>query len=297
MARALAWVAPLVTRLALAGVDVDAEPMPAADTHAIALRRKGVGPRAALVLEVEAPAIVAALELPVASPEIDVFRAQLAHAASAERIFGALALLPDPFAIGLYGEEPTAVSEIDVAALTALLGRAVDESKRLRVGWRVPRDTALEHAGLLDEQLEDTLAALAVPFALLAREDARPPRARLPASTRLFRPTLRTSRTTREPIEIELGSHVLVKSGPFEGKEGVVEELDGRGGARVRLGLLATRIGVAELSALEPVRKRKKASLVSGPSGAIGKAGTRRTAPRPAKPGTRPALGSSHRRR
>jgi ribosomal protein L24 len=42
---------------------------------------------------------------------------------------------------------------------------------------------------------------------------------------------------------------VQVLSGPFRGKVGVVQELDGRGAARVILGLLATRVDVKELIA------------------------------------------------
>jgi hypothetical protein len=51
------------------------------------------------------------------------------------------------------------------------------------------------------------------------------------------------------PAELEKGSKVCVLSGPFAGKVGVLGELDGRGGARVLLGLLSTRL---DLTALEP---------------------------------------------
>jgi hypothetical protein len=49
---------------------------------------------------------------------------------------------------------------------------------------------------------------------------------------------------------IEKGAKVRVLSGPFADKVGVVGELDGRGGARVLLGLLSTRL---EVAGLEPV--------------------------------------------
>jgi hypothetical protein len=49
---------------------------------------------------------------------------------------------------------------------------------------------------------------------------------------------------------IEKGAKVRVLSGPFADKVGVVGELDGRGGARVLLGLLATRL---EVTGLEPI--------------------------------------------
>jgi transcription antitermination factor NusG len=287
--RACVWVEPLVARLASAGVDIEAGPLPAAKTHAMALRRPGLGPRAALILEIDEHAIEVALELPVAAPEVEVFRHQLQRASSAERIFGALSHLPEPFAIAVHGDEPLPLSAIDVMALQELLRRSFEESKRLRIGWHLLRGIALTQGELelpLAEQLEGALAALAVPFALLAREDARPPRARLPFAAKLFRRSV-PSRRTKKPA-IVVGTRVRIGSGPFEGKEAMVEELDSRGGARVRLGLLATRIDVAELDALaNPVPPREP----SGKHGSHGSSGSR------PKGSGRPALGSSHRKR
>jgi transcription antitermination factor NusG len=48
---------------------------------------------------------------------------------------------------------------------------------------------------------------------------------------------------------IEKGTRVQVMGGPFRGKVGVVQELDGKGAARVMLGLLATRVDVKDLMA------------------------------------------------
>ena len=48
-------------------------------------------------------------------------------------------------------------------------------------------------------------------------------------------------------IAIEKGTRVRVLAGPFVGKIGVVQELDGKGHARVMLGLLATRVAVKDL--------------------------------------------------
>lgn len=291
--RALAWVSPLVARLAKAGVEVQAEPLPDAETHAIALRRPGLGPRAALVLEIDERAIEAALELPTSAPEIEVFRAQLLRASSAERIFGALAHLPEPFSIALAGEEPAPLAGIDVAALQALVGRVIEGGKRLRIGWHLPREIALggvdeEGAPSLDEQLDAALAALAVPFALLLREDARPPSVRLAQAARLFRHALpvsrRSARTKRTSITV--GTRVRVLTGPFEGKEAIIESIDRKGepSARIRLGLLAARVELRELDPLAGPEIRP----------VEGSAGPRR--PRAGKSG-RPALVSSHRRR
>jgi hypothetical protein len=57
-------------------------------------------------------------------------------------------------------------------------------------------------------------------------------------------------------IPIEKGGRVVVLAGPFEGKHGIVGELDGRGGARVMLGLLAIRSAVTDLVASTEGRDR-----------------------------------------
>jgi hypothetical protein len=54
----------------------------------------------------------------------------------------------------------------------------------------------------------------------------------------------------------EKGAKVRVLSGPFAGKVGVVGELDGRGGARVHLGLLSTRLEIADLEPVVESRER-----------------------------------------
>jgi hypothetical protein len=41
---------------------------------------------------------------------------------------------------------------------------------------------------------------------------------------------------------LEVGAKVRVLGGPFSGRVGVISELDGRGGARVTLGLLSARV-------------------------------------------------------
>ncbi|MBI2394427.1 MAG: hypothetical protein HYV09_32955 [Deltaproteobacteria bacterium] len=276
VARALAWIAPLVARLARAGLEVESAPLPAADTSAIALRRPGLGPRAALILEVEERAIEAALELPASAPEIDLFRAQLQRASTAERMFAALAHLPEPFALTLHGDAPLPLVDVDLATLQDLARRASEESRRLRVGWRVSREAALaERDVALVDQLEGALAALAVPFALIAALPAGSAPRPAP-TTRLFRrPRASSARSVRAPIAV--GSRVRIRNGPFEGKDGIVETLDGKGAARVRLGLLATRLALSELLPLD-----RAPSSVRPPRG--------RSAPRP-------ALISSHRRR
>jgi hypothetical protein len=61
---------------------------------------------------------------------------------------------------------------------------------------------------------------------------------------------------SRAGASIERGTRVRVLEGPFSGKVGTVHELDGKGGARVMLGLLAVRFDVANLAVHEEGRRR-----------------------------------------
>jgi hypothetical protein len=89
--------------------------------------------------------------------------------------------------------------------------------------------------------------------------DAAPPRLQRAATLRTpARPGLR-----RKPLAgvdprapVEKGVRVRVLEGPFAGKVGVVQELDGKGGARVMLGPLAVRLDVKEVVACAEGRVR-----------------------------------------
>jgi hypothetical protein len=80
------------------------------------------------------------------------------------------------------------------------------------------------------------------------------------------KPRLRASLKRRSPFPasagalIEKGTRVRVLEGPFAGKEGLVQELDGNGGARVMLGLLAVRIDVKDLVSAAVARARPRLS-------------------------------------
>lgn len=58
------------------------------------------------------------------------------------------------------------------------------------------------------------------------------------------------------PTTLEKGARVRVLRGAFADKVGVVNELDGKGGARVMLGLLSTRIDTADLEVVTDTRER-----------------------------------------
>ena len=48
--------------------------------------------------------------------------------------------------------------------------------------------------------------------------------------------------------DLVVGAKVTVQRGSFAGRSGVIQELDGRGGARVMLGLLSARIDLKDLA-------------------------------------------------
>jgi transcription antitermination factor NusG len=65
-----------------------------------------------------------------------------------------------------------------------------------------------------------------------------------------------------EPEEspFERGARVSVLKGPFAGKVGIFQELDGKGGAHVTLGLLAVRLDVKNLVLATVGRARPRLS-------------------------------------
>ena len=67
-----------------------------------------------------------------------------------------------------------------------------------------------------------------------------------------------------EPPPLEAGAKVRVLRGPFMGRSGVVQELDGRGGARVMLGLLSTRIDLKDLATTGDERRDKSGKAGGG---------------------------------
>ncbi len=293
--------------------------------------------------------------------DLDNLRARLNASASgdgglAAELIQALVALPDEFTFGAGGAgvpERRASSAASPEVLRELVARSSAEQIPLWFGWRVARETALSHAEILDEQLEDALVALAPIYRLVAwsrendrialdrrLEGAEQERARAhaeayaeterwrveqeesrrrsqeqalaradesrrpPPSSSPRRPSLATlfsgknassppssQRPRNEPpasgpapradvilpepppapaaiperappaasssrlgsSAIEKGAKVRVRSGPFVDKIGVVGEFDSRGGARVLLGLLSTRLELHDLElAVEP---------------------------------------------
>ena len=257
-------------------------------------------------------------------------RARLAEPGRALELTAALEALPEQFAVGIAADlEPRALAlRLTADQLRALCDLSQSEASPVWVGWSVPRNVAVTHSAVLDEQLEDAIVALGPVFKLIAwapdndllvlrreLEAAKNDRARAHAEAERERtaweakqdrdarrarrepvprgremqksrrsqhqedapvrdaeskPALnvgarpRISASTKQPtrtlarraamvtevdprIAIEKGTRVRVLAGPFVGKIGVVQAIDGKGGARVMLGLLATRLEVKDL--------------------------------------------------
>jgi hypothetical protein len=59
-------------------------------------------------------------------------------------------------------------------------------------------------------------------------------------------------------LALQVGAKVRVLGGPFAGRVGVISELDGKGGARVTLGLLSARVLLENLG---PARDLERPSF------------------------------------
>ncbi len=147
--------------------------------------------------------------------------------------------------------------------------RVHEEAERDRVQWQARRDRVDQEARARGRERAERVPQTPHPPpvresdslpAAVAHEEApsepvrRAPPERKPLARVLPRRPLVTEVDPTAPIE--KGTRVQVLAGPFRGKVGVVQELDGKGAARVMLGLLATRVEVTELVAAAEGKER-----------------------------------------
>jgi hypothetical protein len=313
-----AWAKATIERLGATGAETYASIAVDGTVHRVVFVARGTKvdrARARLVLALEPDHVEVGIEAqPAAVPAI---RALLSDTERSIEISSALDGLPEQFVIGTpEARGPWARASTD--EIRQVLDRVEAAQRPLWLGWCVPRELALQHAGSLDDQLQDALVALGSVFTLVdlvvregpERPDGHRPsprssrgerRGRRPedsdhggkrrarnhdrrrerdhdavesepepevehdATPRLTRGGAGTGpaarrRSTPPRIDprapIDRGTLVRVMDGPFRGKVGVVQELDGKGGARVLLGLLAVRLGVEELAACAKGRER-----------------------------------------
>jgi sRNA-binding protein len=136
-----------------------------------------------LALRLDSHAVEVCFAVPSeARVDLDNLRARLdatpGEGGLATELIQALVALPDEFTFGAGGAgapERHASRAASAEALGQLVARASAEPMPLWVGWRIARETALAHAEILDEQLEDALVALAPIYRLVAwsRENDR----------------------------------------------------------------------------------------------------------------------------
>ncbi len=284
-----------------------------------------------LGLKIDATAVEISIEVhPDAWVDFRNIRARLASADQALELTAALESLPEQYALKVTNEVACSLGGIDTNRLRDALDQAEATGAPLWIGWSVPRDVAVEHAALLEEQLEDAIVALAPVYRLIAwapdndcvgldrewtlaraakakahdeaereqaaweakkaADDRREAERRAPRRDRGSRRTSAPPESLNEqkpeadlaPMPpprptlprigrrlvparvvdvdphgvVDRGVKVQVLSGAFEGKVGTVQELDGKGGARVLLGLLAVRVDVSDLGVVRESRER-----------------------------------------
>ncbi len=245
----LAWAHGVAARLDQLGVPVEARaveralPRRALALGAVLFRgppargtRFAHARHARLLLELHPERVTAALEIPpAAEDDVAHLRARLGDPVATVELLDAIARLPDELDIGVAAGPRTACA----ACGRDTIERGLDLAARTRgawtVAWEVPRELAAAHADALGEQLADVLVALALVYRLVA-----------------WRP----ERADAGPLLVQRGAHVRVLGGPFEGKVGVVGDLDGRGAVRILLGLLSARVPLDTLAPVGEPRAR-----------------------------------------
>lgn len=227
--------------------------VPAAATEA--RERHGV-----LALRLDADGVEVCFFVPGdARLDLDNLKARVVEVAAAAELVAAVEALPDEFTFGSDAAAATRCALVSPALLAGLADAALAGRGGVWIGWHVAKQTAVEHAELLDEQLEDALVALAPIYSLVAWAHDNDLAGLADTATRstawLRAPNpVGPSRSTGGSVE--KGARVRVRSGPFADKVGTVSEVDGRGAARVMLGLLSSRFDLAELEPIAPGKDR-----------------------------------------
>jgi hypothetical protein len=168
----------------------------------------------------------------------------------------------------------------EVEAAKADRARVHEEAERDRVQWQARRDRVEQEERARGRERADARALTPTPSppkgeaAAGGEAESPPDPSRLQDPDRAAaggshpgaaeRPRARPRILSRKPLvtevdptaPIEKGTRVQVLAGPFRGKVGVVQELDGKGAARVMLGLLATRVDVKDLMAAAEGKER-----------------------------------------
>ncbi len=192
---------------------------------------------------------------------VDLEHAHAMLSLDTEEVFAAWE--PLPLAVGVEARaslSPRARLAVDLAPrdASAMAKQAIESEVPLVIGLRVLRDEATKphalaswnDAALALGRLLDVIAwspegAAFVAARMSERPSRRAKRGVVRASAPV--PEERPSSAAMNKVAIDRGAHVRALAGPFAGQAGVVQELDGKGGARVLFGLLAARVELRDL--------------------------------------------------
>jgi len=121
----------------------------------------------ALRLDSEHVEVCACLH-PDAWIDLQAFHAKLNDDDRAQSIIDTILALPEEFQFGVSGQSPLPIASASIPALRELAQSLDEHRAALWFGWWISRATALQHAQLLGEQLEDALIALGPLYQILA---------------------------------------------------------------------------------------------------------------------------------
>jgi len=194
--RALAWVRTVISRLQDLGIPVDVhasdehpsvwnshrvdcqwvflwrDAATRADLDLLLDQKRGIAQalqdpspffrHAFLALRVDHEKVeVCAQVHPDAWVDFETLQARLADDARSASLIDAIHELPEQFSAGPWAGADTPCIAVSRTALVSWLERCSSERRPLWIGWSVPRQVAVEHSELLDEQLADAILALA----------------------------------------------------------------------------------------------------------------------------------------
>jgi hypothetical protein len=292
----LDWMKELAQRLAAEGIDLD---VAATDEHpsprnghrvdqqsAFLLRgsvarqemQHGLGRAARIAIDDREELGHARVELRIDAQSVALVlwlggdaRADLEHAQQIlshddEDLFASWESLPERVCVDARSSlSPRArrATEMTPRDVAAMAHDALESEVPLVIGVRLSKDEALaEHAldgfGDLAASLARLLVILAWSPDSAARLAERP--SRRGKRMRVPKVTPPPPAPSQPAQAIDRGSHVRALAGSFAGQVGVVQELDGKGGARVLFGLLAARVELRDLTIADKKRGRPKFS-------------------------------------
>ena len=278
--RLVAWMRGVAKRLESSGIELETS---ASDEHPSARNGHRVEAQSVSIFPTEAPP---GFERDEAQPEsgrarvelrLDAYgaslvlrlggdaRRDLEHAAAMlslepEEVLTAWETLPPHLRIEARGSLSSRAQSLDAIGprdAAHMAKEALESDVPLVIGVRATRDEAVRvdarewlEIALALGRLLHAVAWSAEGEAWAAERIAE--RRAAAAARRGKRAVLRTP--PPPPVEsapkpaIDRGAHVRALAGPFAGQAGVVQELDGKGGARVLFGLLAARVELTDLA-------------------------------------------------